>query len=248
MKQNKQIIYFFLFFVLLMLDSFAIKNQTKKNSFVSYLSHPATLFCTGLASLGGYCFYNKESSFHAYEWLKQRFDETPSIVKWCGVGLGALSCYTFWYYKKLIENNDSILKNHDVRIRAIATKDHLPLHDMTKMLNRCFMRLSNLEQITLGYKVDTNSFGVGVPIKQSKVDRLFENHEEALKAFDKQLEEDEGVLFGQGHSIVALQERTSLVEQGIKEIKQMVLEKKRQNVQVNKKRVPQRPSIIISEN
>jgi hypothetical protein len=98
MKQNKKNICFL--FVLIVFDCFAVKEQNEQTSFFSYLSHPTTLLCTGLASLGGYCFYNKESSAHAYEWLKQRFDETPTIIKCTGIGLGFISCYAYFYNKK----------------------------------------------------------------------------------------------------------------------------------------------------
>lgn len=98
MKHNKKIICFL--FVLIVFDCFAMKEQNEQTSFFSYLSHPATLLCTGLASLGGYCLYNKESSAYAYEWLKQRFDETPNIIKCTGIGLGFISCYTYFYNKK----------------------------------------------------------------------------------------------------------------------------------------------------
>ena len=113
MKQSKTIICLFFSLFFLVFDSFAIKKQNRQtSSFFHYATHPTSLFCTGFASLGGYCWYDKESTEQAYAWLKQRFDEVPSLIKLVAPFIGFFGFYTFWYYKKEAAVRQQKVKNN----------------------------------------------------------------------------------------------------------------------------------------
>jgi len=126
-----------------------MEKQKQNTSYFSYFSHPTTLFCAGVTSLGGYCLYDKEASLHAYDWLKQRFDDVPGIVKISGFGLGFFAWYTLWFNKKA----SNAQENKDLKDRKAAVEKKQQKEENQKQLINIDAHLKVLKEGDIDTKV-----------------------------------------------------------------------------------------------
>lgn len=180
------------------------KERVEQSDIVLYLSHPATWFGSGLAFLGSYCLFDKETARQSYQWLKEQYDAIPSGIKWLSAGLGALGCYTYWYYKKpqcvlekRIDTLESRLESLLIVVEYLSgCKDDL-LHRIASLEktaekttitleshNGLVARIELLEKTKLKNKTLKKDLKAYLEVLQSRVAALAPCHEEAVETID----------------------------------------------------------------
>lgn len=82
-------------------------EHSKRSYYVEYIAHPTTLLFTGIATFGGYCWYDSDIrtqicgwSKQQFEWLSQQFYALSPTAKWATGGIGFLGLYTACWFKR----------------------------------------------------------------------------------------------------------------------------------------------------
>jgi hypothetical protein len=177
--------------LLLQQNSITSCEKTWQQKCTTFLFHPLTLLTTGLTAFGTYAFANQSTSLETCNWIKNKWNETPALVKYPLIFLGGWFVYYNNYrFRQLHDQNNKLTEQLNEKVLENRIKKSYPQpldnKELKRNINEIYIRLTNVEKI-LGIE------GIFEKEKE-RTESVVEKLKTDITNLDKKIEQIETVL------------------------------------------------------
>lgn len=196
-------------------SNFISAQETFLQKTKTFVCHPLTVLTSSLCSFGTYAWYNQPARKEAYSWIKERWQTTPTLIKYPVAALGLITlCYNTYIYfsnhqvgiknstKQNLQQQQTIvfpspLENEELRgyIQSFAKRISLietdlemaPAYRHDSYDERNFIQKTRDETKELGKKIEQIHEILGLLSNVKKLDEIIKRIDSRIEQLEKNL-------------------------------------------------------------
>ena len=171
--------------------SFIQSKKTRYQKFSEFLYQPKFILTAGLTSIGFYTGFNGPLRTEAYSWLKDRWNETPTLIKYSALFFTSWWVYNNWHHNRILEHNKPALKQPLIQdIIAINRQlqwEKARIDNMEAILNIKYPQIGKSKILCFVEEIDYINNQIND--LDAKIDNLFHDNDFRIDNLGKQLKE-----------------------------------------------------------